>query len=104
VIHSSFVAWVEAEVLPKAGSQGRLDGLKSGDGRKVFGRFKHQGRTWKVHGDTRIERILRAYEIMKGGKIDALVAEPGKSSYSLNLVKVLRKPKEAKGFYVYETP
>jgi hypothetical protein len=39
---------------------------------------------------------------MKGGKIDALIAEPGKMGYSLNLVKVLRKPKEAKHFYVYE--
>ncbi|HEV7503978.1 MAG TPA: hypothetical protein VGS07_03630 [Thermoanaerobaculia bacterium] len=62
MIHDSFAAWVEAEVLPKAGSQERLDGLESGGNRKVFGRFKHQGRAWKVHGDTRIERILRAYE------------------------------------------
>ena len=102
MIHRSFASWVEAEVLPKAGSQERLDGLTSGGNRTVFGRFKHQGHTWKVHGDTRIERVLRAYETMKGGKIDALVAEPGKMGYSLNLVKVLRKSKEPKHFYVYE--
>jgi hypothetical protein len=102
VTHSSFAAWVEAEVLPKNGSQERLDGRKSGGNRAVFGRFKHQGRAWVVHGDTRIERVRRAYEAMQTGEFpDPLILERAKVRDCLNLVKAIRKPKEPKHFYVY---
>jgi len=103
VIHDSFAAWVEAEVLPKGDSQERLDGLKSGGNRKVFGRFRHQGRVWEVNGDTRIKRVVCAYKAIEAGKFsDPLVLEHSKSRDCLNLVKDIRNPKKPKHFYVYE--
>jgi hypothetical protein len=103
VTHNSFAAWVEAEILPKAGSQERLDGRKSGGNHAAYGRFKHHGRTWKVNGDTRIERIRSAYEAMQSGKFpDPLVVEPAEVGDCLNLVEAIRRPNEPKHFYVYE--
>ena len=103
MIHSSFVSWVEAEVLPKAGSQERLDGLKSGGNRKVFGKFKHLGRVWEVNGDTRIKKVRCAYDEMQSGRFpDPLVLERAKVRDCLNLVEAIRDPKKPKHFYVYE--
>ena len=102
--HDSFSAWVEAEVLHIADSQKRLDGWERGSNLAIHGRFKHQGRSWEVHGDTHIEKVRRAYNAIQNGRLhDPLVAEPAKKRDCLNLVKSLRKSDKYKYFYVYET-
>jgi|CXWL01.1.fsa_nt_gi hypothetical protein len=105
VTHHSFEVWVEADILPKKCTQGRLDGHPNGRSnhdRKINARFKHQGRTWEVHGDTRIEVVLRAYYAVDID--DPLVTERTNTNkrYCLNLAEPIRKAKEPKYFYVYE--
>jgi hypothetical protein len=104
VIHSSFTVWVEAEVLPKGYSQGRLDkGLAAGRYLVVCGKFKHQDRVWEVNGDTRIEYVRHAYDAIRSGEFpDPLILERAKRRGCLNLVKGLRKLSGPKHFYVYE--
>ena len=105
ITYQSFAAWVKAEVLPTKGAQVRLDGWTNGkSNRDIDGRFKHHGRTWEVHGDTRIEMVIRAYDAIPKLK-DPLVAEPTrtKARDCLNLDKSLRTSGEPKHFYVYET-
>ena len=102
--YPSFAAWVEAEVFPK-GNQVRLDGWTNGkSNRDIHGRFKHQDRRWEVHGDTRIEMVLRAYNAIPSLQ-DPLVIELTRTKVRacLSLAKSLRKPREPKHFYVYET-
>ena len=104
MLHSSFAAWVQSEVVAKASTHVRLDGLPGGGNRDIFGRFKHAGRKWEVHGDTRIERVLRAYAAIQNRTMsDPFVIERATVRDCLNLIKALRKPKEPKHFYVYET-
>lgn len=104
MLHSSFAAWAQAEVLPVSGSRDRLDGLNDSGNRDIFGRFRYLGRKWEVHGDTRVERVLRAYQAIQVGKLsNALVVERARVRDCLNLAPALRGLKEPKYFYVYET-
>ena len=100
-IHPSFSDWAEVEAIPKAGKQERLDGLASGGSLEVFGRFEHKGRTWKVHGDTRIAKVTDAYNAIKSGCEDPFVIEETKNGYCLNLAEQFRITKNPKYFYVY---
>ena len=103
MIHSSFAAWVKAEVLPRAG-QLRLDGLLAGGNRDLFGQFRHQGERWEVHGDTRVDKVLVAYNAWLTKQVtDPFVQEQATTRPCLNLVKSLRVPKTPKHLYIYRS-
>jgi len=103
MIHPSFVAWVKTEIIPKSG-QLRLDGLTSGENRNLFGQFRHQGKRWEVHGDTRIEKVMVAYNAIASKSVrDPFVPEPATTRLCLNLVKPLLEPRSPKHLYIYES-
>ena len=105
ITYQSFAAWVKADVLPKEGKQVRLDGWTNGKSNLgIDGRFQHQNRTWEVHGDSRIAMIMRAYNAIPSLQ-DPLVVELTRTKVRacLTLAKSLRKSREPKHFYVYET-
>jgi hypothetical protein len=59
----------------------RLDGQTTGSSQRVFGRFKRNGKSWKVHEDTRYEPLKIAYDAeMAGGNpfCDPKATETGK--------------------------
>jgi hypothetical protein len=105
VIHNSFRDWVAAEILPlqrENPSWHRLDGESSGGTRNVVGRFRHVGRVWVVHGDTRFEPVLRAYEAIATGSLqDPFTVQRAKVRDCLDLLPRLKTPKQPKYFYVY---
>jgi hypothetical protein len=108
VIHNSFQNWVIAEVLPlkkRNPSWCRLDGEMTGSNRNVVARFKHLDRVWGVHGDTRIDLILRAYDAVVSGKVqDPFVVQRTAKNVRdcLDLTPQLKLPRQPKHFYVYE--
>jgi len=105
VIHNSFRDWVVADVLPlreKNPKWHRLDGEPGGGNRNVVGKFRHANRVWVVHGDTRFDPIVRAYEAMNSGTVeDPFTIRHAKVRDCLDLVPQLKVPKQPKYFYVY---
>lgn len=105
--HNSFKDWVEKEVLPlqkKHPSWHRLDGLPSGGNRKVVGRFRYAGLDWVVHGDTRFDPVLRAYQAIKSGAVpNPFDIQRTKKNVRncLELKPKLKVPNQPKYFYVY---
>jgi hypothetical protein len=80
-----------------------LDGEPSGGNRNVVGRFRHVSRVWKVHGDTRFEPVLRAYEAITTGSVqDPFTVQRAKVLDCLDLLPRLKTSKH-KYFYVYES-
>ena len=110
MIHDSFSDWVEACVLRLRKSHPtwhRLDGWDAGGNREVVGRFRYQDHVWVVHGDTRFDPTLRAYEAIRNGHFpDQFVVERTrsrtKSRWCLNLRPELRNMQRPKHFYIYE--
>ena len=108
MIHNSFDDWVISEVLPlqkNNPSWHRLDGRLKGGNRSVVARFRYARRVWKVHGDTRIEPVIRAYKaIVSGIMKDPLIIQRTKtdSRDCLDLAALLKDPDQPKYFYVYE--
>ena len=108
MINNSFNEWVILKVLPlqkNNPSWHRLDGRLKGGNRSVVARFRYAGRVWKVHGDTRIEPVLRAYKAMASGILqDSFVIQRTKkdSRDCLDLATLLKDPDQPKYFYVYE--
>jgi hypothetical protein len=104
MIFKSFTDWVETEVLPLRAQEPerlRLDGWQRDGNREIVARFRHAGRVWQVHGDTRIGPVLQAYEAIRdGSSSDPFVTERAKTRDSLNLAPALRQ--RPKHFYVYE--
>lgn len=105
----TFEAWRLSVVLPlKLANPSwiRLDGQMNDDeridARNIFGRFRHSGRIWKIHGDTRFAPIERAFDAVQRGEVAdpfVVVERIGKTAI-LNLIESLnRKPKY---FYAYE--
>jgi hypothetical protein len=69
---------MEAVVIPQRAldpSKVRFDGWSPGSGgnREIAGRFRHQGKVWKMHADTRFEPLFTAYEEIKKGRQDPFV-------------------------------
>ncbi|HEU0016338.1 MAG TPA: hypothetical protein VFQ45_21845 [Longimicrobium sp.] len=68
-VYDSFQSFYEAEVEPRRRvnpDHRRLDGEPSGGNWDVVGRFRHQGRVWKVHTDTHYEPLALAYHSLTG--------------------------------------
>lgn len=105
VIHNSFKDWVVANVLPLQKNNPtwhRLDGQLSGGNRNIVGKFRHANRVWVVHGDTRFDPVVRAYQAMaKGAVPDPFVIRYAKVRDCLDLLPKLKAPSQPKYFYVY---
>ena len=108
-IYDSFNEYVESFLIPRKNenpNQKRLDGRESGGNREILGVFRHQNKVWKVHGDTRYEPILLAYEAMKKSE-NPFIERATNSGKGNTLVlrdefqQLLSKPK-AKHLYIYE--
>jgi hypothetical protein len=70
MVHPDFHSFMEKLVLPHKASnpsQLRLDGQTSGSSRAIFGKFRHFGKVWEVHEDTRFEPLIIAFEAMRRG-------------------------------------
>jgi hypothetical protein len=81
-VHASFADFINSAVIPHQAAHPeweRLDGWdrepsKSQKGnRAIFAKFRHAGRTWKVHADTRFAPLTEAYSKQDG---DPFVEEP----------------------------
>jgi hypothetical protein len=105
MVHDDFVHLMETEFLPlrkKSPTHIRIDGQLTGGNYEVAGRFRHHGKTWKVHADTHYDRLMLAYDVLKKDKsADPFVEEPTKHGTSLVLRSDLR-PKGDKYIYIYE--
>jgi hypothetical protein len=105
MIYSSFRDWVVAEVIPlqkKNPNWIRLDGELNGGNRNVVGQFTHAGRVWVVHGDTRFDPVLRAYNaILNGSAKDPFVVKKARVRDCLDLVPKLVIKGQPKHFYFY---
>ncbi len=100
--YATFAQWMEAEALPLR-DQLRLDGMTTGGNRSVAGRFRHQGKTWKVHSDSHLEPLLLAYEAALTGR-DPFVVGESRSGQTLALVDDLQQRRKTrhKHLYIYE--
>jgi len=108
ILYNSFTDWVVAEVLPlqrQNPTWHRLDGQSSGGNRNVVGKFRHANRTWVVHGDTRFDPVVRAYQALRNHVVpDPFVVRPAKVRYCLDLLPQLKMRKAPKYFYIYNGP
>jgi hypothetical protein len=64
-VYENFVAFVEAEVLPRLlqnPQHARLDGWTESKGNwTVIALFRHDGHVWRVHADSHYEPLILAY-------------------------------------------
>jgi hypothetical protein len=106
-MHSSFVSFMEAVVLPARAASPtdiRLDGSRTGGNFAVFGEFEYGATQWKVHSDSHYEPLMLAYEVAKNGT-DPFVKVPTKRGNSLDLNADLRlrlSERRFKYIYIYE--
>lgn len=104
-VHGSFIEWVKKDVLPlkeKYPTWHRLDGKADGGNRAVVGKFRHAGREWVVHGDSRFDPILRACIAVDDRQVlDPFIIKNAKVRKCLDFVPALRKAKQPKYFYAY---
>lgn len=78
----------------------RPDGQLSGGNRKHLARFNYKGKTWKIHSDSHISELMKAYKEIESG-IDPFVT--GKTSKSGNIClelnpEIASRPKH---LYIY---
>lgn len=101
--YNNFEELVEDSVLPlmkKYPDWIRLDGQKSGGNRNHFAWFRYNGHTWKIHSDTHISELIKAYKQIQTGD-DPFIS--GKTNKYGNTCLVL-KPELAnrpKHIYIY---
>ncbi len=65
-IYNSYVELYENLVLPlikENPNWKRVDGAKTGGNREIFGKFIYENELWKIHSDTHIEKLTKAYEL-----------------------------------------
>ncbi len=104
MIHNSFSDWVTTDVMPlqrKNPTWHRLDGEPSGGNRNVVGRFRHLGRVWVVHGDTRFDPVLRAFGAIQNGTKNPFVIKPAKVRDCLDWTPKMAIKGQPKHFYFY---
>ncbi len=97
---------MEAVVIPRKAldpAKVRFDGWSpnSGGNREIAGRFRHQGKAWKMHSDTRFEPLLIAYAEVKKGRRDPFVEEITQRERGTRLVLRNDLWKGFKYLYIY---
>ena len=69
-IYKDFDSFMQDGVTPKRKQNDiRLDGKTKGSSRKVFGYFRYNKQTWKVHEDTHYIPLDIAYEDRNSGEV-----------------------------------
>ncbi|MBA4158330.1 MAG: hypothetical protein H0X65_12740 [Gemmatimonadetes bacterium] len=110
MIYPSFEAFYESVIQPLRAANpdhGRLDGQLSGGNFDVVGRFRYQGRPWKVHADTHYEPLDIAYRAPTGSPPrDPFLFTPTKTGLRLDLADDLQRRRRTRfrHLYVYSDP
>ncbi len=105
--HETLIEFVEQNLIPKKRVNPdhiRLDGKHSGGNRTVMGLFSHNGKSWKVHGDSSYEPLFLAYEFIKNKNIDPFVENVTRNGICLVLKQNIQQLKEKPRFkhlYIY---
>jgi hypothetical protein len=104
-ISPSLIAFVESVVLPAKAANPthhRLDGRAGGGNRTVFGRFRHDGRIWKVHADTWFEPLLIAFEAAQRVEDPFIQRSTASGTLCLKLTDAPGIRAGSKHLYIYE--
>lgn len=72
----------------------------SNAGRQAFAYFRYEGRTWRVNADSKVDRVMQAYECLKSGGVPFIMTTTDKGTCCLDL----KRRTGPKGLYVYEVP
>ncbi len=110
MIYPSFEAFYAAVIQPLRAANPdhrRLDGQLSGGNFDVVGRFRYQGREWKVHADTHYEPLDIAFRALTGSPPrDPFLCAPTKTGLRLDLAVDLqrRRGTRHRHLYVYSDP
>lgn len=104
-MHSDFVSFMQAEVLPRQAANPddiRLDGATTGGNREPAGRFQRHGVDWVVHADSHYEPLLIAFAAAKDG-MDPFTEEETAHGQCLVLKPELRDQQHSqhKHLYIY---
>ena len=108
--YDTFIALVEAEVLPRLLQNpqlARLDGWTETKGNwEVVAMFRHEGNVWRVHADNHYEPLLLAYYSAKfrPDSPTFVRAETDKDGVRLDLAPELeqvRPPRRGNARYLY---
>lgn len=78
----------------------RLDGAEKGGNRNAFATFRYEYKTWKIHADTHVSKLLEAFELEKTGEKPFLQSKTGKKNTCLRLSN--QKSEAADGLYIYQ--
>ena len=74
----------------------RLDGNEKGGNRDVFATFRYSYKTWKIHSDTIIEKLLDAWKIAESGEKPFVISRTDKGTSCLRLAE-----DDVDGLYIY---
>lgn len=80
--YDSYKELIEKSVLPLIKSHPewiRLDGQNTGGNRKHFAWFRYNGNTWKVHSDTHIAELMKAYKEIIAGREPFIISKTNRS-------------------------
>ena len=94
---------MEEIVLPLAKNNPqliRLDGQTTGGNRNHFAWFRYKGNTWKMHSDTHIGELIKAFKEMESVNDQFITGETNKSGNSCLVLKpdLADRPKH---IYIY---
>jgi len=102
-LYNNFKELMEDSVLPlikKHPDWIRLDGQTSGGNRNHFAWFRYNGKTWKIHSDTHIAELIKAYKEIILGLEPFIITKTNRSgNICLELLPELAG--NPKHFYIY---
>ena len=81
------------ESLPRNGNR------QLGSDGKAFAYFRYEGQKWRLNADSKVERIMQAYECLKPDR-DPFIMTPTRTNKGTCLD--LKEGMGPKGFYAYE--
>lgn len=99
----TFSGLMEEAVLPllkKHPEWKRLDGKEKGGNRTVFATFRYEYKTWKIHSDTVITKLLEAFELENSGQKPFLQSKTEKKNSCLRLST--QETDIPNGLYIYQ--
>lgn len=100
--YSTFNDLMQSSILPlhKAHPDWeQLDGQESGGNRSIFATFRYNYHPWKIHADTRIDKLLEAWQIAEAGEKPFQIAKTEQGTLCLHLAGQVEN--EANGLYIY---